>query len=130
MRAAPGGRTDFRAARRRYASSRLLGGSGTRAGSELKFISCTPACTMPAPVTRNRWSTIVSTSGCSRSSASSTPTQSQSQMPMASRSCSARFSPIGLLWTSVSSGYRMSTMRRGKRRAHSRATASVFGSSG
>lgn len=93
-----------RSRRRRCAPSRGLGGSGTRRGSELKFISATPAWTMPEPVTRNRWSTIRSTSGWSRSSASSTPTQSHSQIPIASRSCSARLRPIGLLWTSVSSG--------------------------
>ena len=51
-------------------------GSGSPAGSVVAFISCTPHCTIPAPVVRNRWSTIRSSSGWNRSSASAIPTHS------------------------------------------------------
>jgi hypothetical protein len=38
----------------RRALARRPGGSGRADGSEAKFISCTPHCTIPAPVVRNR----------------------------------------------------------------------------
>ena len=103
-------------------------GSGRLAGSVVAFISWTPHWTIPAPVVRNRWSTMRRRSGWKTSSASAIPTHSYG----ISRSCSirtARFRPIGLLCTSVSSGYGHTSTRSGACRAAAWAIRAVAMSS-
>jgi hypothetical protein len=86
----------------RRSLGRRPGGSGSACRSQPKFISCTPHCTMPAPLVRNLWSTMRNSSWWNRSSASATPTHSNGTRSSSSVSRAA-LRAVGLLCR-VSSG--------------------------